>query len=184
MPVYYVSYPLALRSMNHTFCTMTCDSFSLINPKKSSQEIVCEHRFPCSGPKWRSWSDDHLANSYMRPVIRYVDVSSIWHKPQDWLDAVLGTRFLRNRMTNHPLRIPMPIQGHPITHDRNWIHHRDLKLLLSDEPVRSNRLEHLRYRTMTFVNMNSTIAFPGLPHVPCMYHYLMMTTSRTSNNRH
>ena len=45
MPVYYGSYPLALRSMNHTFRTMTPDSFSVINPKKSSQHIAFDHIF-------------------------------------------------------------------------------------------------------------------------------------------
>ena len=51
MLVYYGSYPLALRSMNHTFQTMTSDNFSLINSKKSSQHMAFEHISPCSGPQ-------------------------------------------------------------------------------------------------------------------------------------
>ena len=91
MPVYYGSYPLALRSMNHTFRMMTSDSFSVINSKKSSQHIAFERIFLWSDLQWRSWrnlSDDRPANSYTHPRSSTMSTVSIRHKHQDRLDVV------------------------------------------------------------------------------------------------
>jgi len=90
-----VNYPLASRSMNHTFRTMTSNSFSLINSKKPSQHIAFEHIFLSSGPQWKSWrnlSDRRSSSQFIYPSTAICYVSYIRHKPQDLLDVALGTR--------------------------------------------------------------------------------------------
>ena len=113
MPVYYGNYPLALRSMNHTFRTMTSDSFSVINSQKSRKHIAFEHIFLYNGPQWRSrrnLSDDHPANSYTHPRSSAISPLHITDPIIDWI-LFWVPDLLRDKTKNYPLQISTPYTG-------------------------------------------------------------------------